>query len=1103
MIRKKLIVIATVFIISGGLTFWIVPTKPSNAWNVENPYSGHYFMINKAVDYLRANGLLSDWRLEDYVAYLNYGAYWADYPYNPIGATCNWSVFKSLTCDSLHHFATGGCIDVTDIPGGACIGKGYFGAPEYAETLYGLAVKFWPYGEPVPSIYDLPHKNSGGWFTTKFDEETFGPFVIGAHPFAYEITGDEYRWPGFVDEDIYSTTQDVKEDWQTSLIYLGWAIHLIQDMCCPVHATMQTGTYHASYEEYADELIHDEKLDHLPINPGDEYVYVKELNEDLEGIIDTLHSMGLFENLDIDDFDIPARPDFFHADWSIEDFAQESIRLAKEKDMNFFFEFALDLLGKKALNIEIERQSDTGIKMTAGIIYKFFSNFELPKDSFEPDNDLPAGASVLESGRYDDLTIHTPLDSDFYEITTTDDFSRVLIIINYDRREGELAKNIEYWEYCGDQMCHALEGFRITDYGAIYEESFVPSGRMYSFSVASLEGFPAHYSMIIYVGRGDLPQDKYEENNNVMSATEWHTIACDYTGDLCIHDPFDVDYYKKNAEGYSIKAEISFNPNMGELELYLDNNQATEFTISNDGNKKTLSIIGCGKSPNYVRVQGVPNFYNLCFEKVPLSDNCQGDHITWVPLLGSGSFIFTGQDCVPNEPPPESTYFVREIMYAKVTSESPSSVLWSIAVWLDHPSGAFFPLIIEIHCPKSLGSNSTGVNAKILDQQLDDIVWFGSAQGECFSLETPGFLTSFSAVINMTSIKYPWCIAPGHGVLAIQGDSDSDSDGIPNQDEINTGTNPNSDDTDGDGLPDCAEDENLNGQVDPGETDPRSCDTDKDGVSDGIEKGLTSPGGHDTNQENFQGDEDPSTTTDPLNKDTDSDGISDGEEDSNKNGKVDPGETSPLVKDNQIVFPATFVNITPLHTDIEGEKNFSIDVHITPTEPIAGIQLALSFNPCFLKANSVTKGDLFNGLDNSFNSGVIDNTNGTIKDVCGAITTLWGSTPSPGTLASINFTVKTWCEDIVSLNLSNVIIIDSMAIPVSISIHNGTVTIECNMCERVDFNLDGKVNILDLVLVCNHWGETGPCPGWIPEDLNCDGIVNIFDMIVIGNCWTG
>ena len=44
------------------------------------------------------------------------------------------------------------------------------------------------------------------------------------------------------------------------------------------------------------------------------------------------------------------------------------------------------------------------------------------------------------------------------------------------------------------------------------------------------------------------------------------------------------------------------------------------------------------------------------------------------------------------------------------------------------------------------------------------------------------------------------------------------------------------------------------------------------------------------------------TKTNPLNPDTDGDGVTDGEEDKNANGRFDPGESNPSVKDQGMFF---------------------------------------------------------------------------------------------------------------------------------------------------------------------------------------------------------
>jgi hypothetical protein len=53
-----------------------------------------------------------------------------------------------------------------------------------------------------------------------------------------------------------------------------------------------------------------------------------------------------------------------------------------------------------------------------------------------------------------------------------------------------------------------------------------------------------------------------------------------------------------------------------------------------------------------------------------------------------------------------------------------------------------------------------------------------------------------------------------------------------------------------------------------------------------------------------------------------------------------------------------------------------------------------------------------------------------------------------------------------------------------------------------DVNTDGAVNVLDLVLTGQHFGETGT-PSWIREDVNGDGTISVLDSILVGQHWTG
>ena len=199
----------------------------------------------------------------------------------------------------------------------------------------------------------------------------------------------------------------------------------------------------------------------------------------------------------------------------------------------------------------------------------------------------------------------------------------------------------------------------------------------------------------------------------------------------------------------------------------------------------------------------------------------------------------------------------------------------------------------------------------------------------------------------------------------------------------------------------------------------------------------------------------------------------------------------------EVIISPTFVNISPPSQSVSTGDTFTINITVNPTEPIAGMQFDLSFNSSLLTANSVLEGDLFHGFTTYFNSGTIDNTNGTITDVCGVA--IMGNTSTPGTFAVINFTAKT-TDGTSPINLSNVVVGDPNGMAVAIEVNNGNVTVM--LYPDWDVNMDGSVNILDLIIVVMHWGETGE-PGWIAADVNNDGGVSVLDMILIAQHWTG
>ena len=126
----------------------------------------------------------------------------------------------------------------------------------------------------------------------------------------------------------------------------------------------------------------------------------------------------------------------------------------------------------------------------------------------------------------------------------------------------------------------------------------------------------------------------------------------------------------------------------------------------------------------------------------------------------------------------------------------------------------------------------------------------------------------------------------------------------------------------------------------------------------------------------------------------------------------------------------------------------------------------------------------------SFSSG-----NGSIK-----VFILFGN--ESGNLSMLNISFKCLGSDIANIGIKNITLSNIHAEKIDVYAENTSLTIFKNPFPPWDINKDGKINILDLIMVARHWMETGS-PGWIREDVNDDGVVNILDLIMVARHWTG
>jgi hypothetical protein len=195
--------------------------------------------------------------------------------------------------------------------------------------------------------------------------------------------------------------------------------------------------------------------------------------------------------------------------------------------------------------------------------------------------------------------------------------------------------------------------------------------------------------------------------------------------------------------------------------------------------------------------------------------------------------------------------------------------------------------------------------------------------------------------------------------------------------------------------------------------------------------------------------------------------------------------------------PDTAVIVQPASKVVGIGETFTVNVYVTPDTQIAGVQFNLGFSPSVVTANTVTEGNLLSqgGASTYFAAGTINNGAGTITNVAGVITTPGASVSSAGTFATVSLTAGS-AAGTSALDLNGVIVGNKNGQAVTIAVTDGSVTVAPDW----DVNLDLSVNVLDMTLVGQHWGESGAAH-WIRSDVNRDGTINVLDMILIGQHW--
>ncbi len=179
---------------------------------------------------------------------------------------------------------------------------------------------------------------------------------------------------------------------------------------------------------------------------------------------------------------------------------------------------------------------------------------------------------------------------------------------------------------------------------------------------------------------------------------------------------------------------------------------------------------------------------------------------------------------------------------------------------------------------------------------------------------------------------------------------------------------------------------------------------------------------------------------------------------------------------------------TPIHTG----DTFTLDIHAENVLNMAGWQFNIAFNPAALEAVEVTEGDFLktDGGNTFFQGGSIDNAAGKIRGLSAIRLSSQGVTGT-GTLLQVTFKAKTPGETELILENFELAAITGDSIPAGPQ--KIRITVEEQLA-TADVNRDGRVSILDLVLITRQFGERVSADS--PVDLNGDGIVSILDLVL-------
>ena len=178
---------------------------------------------------------------------------------------------------------------------------------------------------------------------------------------------------------------------------------------------------------------------------------------------------------------------------------------------------------------------------------------------------------------------------------------------------------------------------------------------------------------------------------------------------------------------------------------------------------------------------------------------------------------------------------------------------------------------------------------------------------------------------------------------------------------------------------------------------------------------------------------------------------------------------------------------TPIHTG----DTFTLDIRAENIFDMAGWQFDITFDSAVLEAIDVSESDFLkmDGGTTFFQGGTIDNAAGKIEGISAIRLSTRGVT---GTGTLLQVTLKAKSDGETRLTLQNFEFGATTGDLIPAGPHEVRITVE-GLLATGDVNRDGRVSILDLILVAQQLGNRVSSDS--PVDVNGDGVVSILDLI--------